>query len=268
MKNSGTITAIIETPKGSGYKYNYDFVSGYFKLSKVMPAGLVFPFDFGYIPETIGEDGDPVDVLVISEWQTFMGCAVDCRIIGGIKASQQERDGERMRNDRIIAVPIVSVQYAAVKSMRDLPKGMIDELEKFFKNYNDQAGKSFIPLERLTPLQASSIVAAAADLAIKDSLVRMFIPLKDNQGAPFPEGYYQNLNKELQNQFGGVTIYIRSPVKGIWKQDDNTRYDDLLVYEVLTNMTHDDYWQGLKTKLEKLYAQEEILIQISKIRTV
>jgi len=106
-----------------------------------MPVGMVFPFDFGYIPGTIGGDGDPLDVVVISELDTFTGCAMDCRVI--VKASQKERDGKQMRNDRFLMVPLVSVQYAGANSLNDLPKGMLNQVESFFRKYNAQAGKTF-----------------------------------------------------------------------------------------------------------------------------
>src|SRR5690606_37300903 len=114
MKNTDleTVLVVIETPRGKDHKYDYDPVSGYFQLKKVMPAGLVFPFDFGYIPGTKGGDSDPLDVLVISELQTITGCAMDCRIIGAFTAEQTERDGQKMRNDRFVAIPIVSQQYS------------------------------------------------------------------------------------------------------------------------------------------------------------
>lgn len=268
MESQINITAVIETPKGSGHKYNFDPASGYFKLSKVMPAGMVFPFDFGYIPGTTGEDGDPIDVLIISELQTFTGCVADCKIIGGIKASQQERDGERMRNDRIIAIPIVSVQYSSVKKLSELPDSVMDQLENFFKNYNEQAGKVFNPLQRLSPGQAQAIVKSAHDLAVKDNLVQLFIPLKNKAGNPFPKQLFQKLNEELKRQYGGLTIYSRSPAVGIWEQDEETICDELIVYEVLTDMNHESYWKELKAKLEKSFDQDEILIYRSKIRKV
>ena len=62
-----TLTAIVETPKGSAQKYDYDPKNKWFKLKKIMPAGMVFPFDFGFIPDTKGEDGDPLDIIIISE---------------------------------------------------------------------------------------------------------------------------------------------------------------------------------------------------------
>ncbi len=232
-----------------------------------MPAGVVFPFDFGYIPGTIGEDGDPVDVLVISEVPTFSGCAVECRIIGGIAAEQKERDGSRMRNDRIIVVPQISVQYEAVGKLTDLPKELLSQLESFFMNYNEQAGKTFEPLKRLSSDQATEAVIKACTEAEKDTLVQLFIPLYDNEGKRFPKRLYNKLNSDLKERFGGLTVYSRSPAKGFWKEEgDATKQDELLVYEVLTSLLISDYWKPLKAKLEKQFNQEEIQILMSKVR--
>jgi len=143
------INAIIESPKGSGHKYDYEPEMRCFKLKKILPAGLVFPFDFGFIPNTKGEDGDPLDVIVISEIQSFPGCCMDCRIIGAIKAEQTERNGDKMRNDRYLAIPDVSQLFKEIKDVNGLPEDIITQIENFFKNYNDQAGKRFEVLERL-----------------------------------------------------------------------------------------------------------------------
>ncbi len=83
-----TVTAVIETPKGNAEKYNYDPKTKFFKLKKILPTGMVFPYDFGFIPGTEGEDGDPLDIIVISEFESFPGCMVECRIIGAIIAEQ------------------------------------------------------------------------------------------------------------------------------------------------------------------------------------
>ncbi|MDB5133050.1 MAG: hypothetical protein JWR02_2799 [Mucilaginibacter sp.] len=153
-----TITAIVECPKGSGYKYDYEPKLKRFKVSKILPAGLVFPFDFGFIPGTKGEDGDPLDIIVISEMASFPGCAIDCRVIGAIKAEQTERDGKAMRNDRFLAIPDVSQQFIAINEADELPEGIMKQVESFFKNYNRQAGKKFKVLERLNSMQAARII--------------------------------------------------------------------------------------------------------------
>jgi inorganic pyrophosphatase len=153
-----TVIAIIESPKGSGYKYDYEPKIKRFKLKKILPAGLVFPFDFGFIPDTKGEDGDPLDIIVISELASFPGCAMDCRIIGAIKAEQTEKNGETLRNDRFLGVPEVSHLFTDINDLKQLPEGIMMQVENFFKNYNQQAGKKFNVLERLNANQAAKII--------------------------------------------------------------------------------------------------------------
>src|SRR5437899_12626259 len=85
---------IIETPRGSRNKYKMDERTGRMKLSKVMPEGMVFPYDFGFFPESRGEDGDPLDVLILTDEPTFPGCQIDCRIVGAILAKQRNEDQE------------------------------------------------------------------------------------------------------------------------------------------------------------------------------
>lgn len=152
-----TITAIVETPKGSAQKYDYEPAIKLFKLKKTMPAGMVFPFDFGFIPDTIGEDGDPLDIVIISEFKSFPGCIMDCRVIGAITAKQTEK-GKTVRNDRFIAIPEVSVLFAGIKTLGDLPADIIEQLEKFFMNYNELAEKKFKPLKRLDAKKALKLI--------------------------------------------------------------------------------------------------------------
>jgi inorganic pyrophosphatase len=152
------ITAIVESPKGTGHKYSYKPDKKWYKLVKVLPAGMVFPFDFGFIPGTKGEDGDPLDVIIISEIPTFTGCCMDCRVIGGIKANQTERDGETVRNDRFLVVPEVSHLFKDITSWVQLPNTIMKEIECFFQNYNDQAGKEFEVLDRLSPEDAYQLI--------------------------------------------------------------------------------------------------------------
>jgi inorganic pyrophosphatase len=152
-----TITAIIETPKGSSEKYNYDPETKFFKLKKILPSGMVFPFDFGFIPDTKGQDGDPLDVIVLSEFHSFPGCVVECRIIGAITAEQSEKK-KKIRNDRFLAIPEQGKIFKKVNSIEDLPRQIMDELEQFFKNYNEIEGKIFQPLERLNAKEAAKLL--------------------------------------------------------------------------------------------------------------
>lgn len=144
IKN-GNIDVVIETPKGCRNKYNYDEKLKAFKLKKILPAGAVFPFDFGFIPDTKGEDGDPLDVLVIMDEPAYPGCIVECRIIGALKAKQTEKNQKTEENDRLIAVSIVSNGYSDVKELDDINKNTLSEIEHFFISYNEQEGKKFEP---------------------------------------------------------------------------------------------------------------------------
>jgi inorganic pyrophosphatase len=95
---------VIETPKGSRNKYNYDPDCDCLQLSTVLPEGMVFPHDFGFIPSTLGDDGDPLDILILMEASVVPGCVVRTRVIGGIEARQKEKGERWTKNDRLIAV--------------------------------------------------------------------------------------------------------------------------------------------------------------------
>ncbi len=152
-----TITAIVETPKGSAQKYDYDPENKWFKLKKVMPAGMVFPFDFGFIPNTKGEDGDPLDIIIISELKSFPGCVMDCRIIGAITANQTEV-GKTVRNDRFIGIPEASQMFADIQEIKELPADIINQTQTFFINYNEIEGKKFKPLKKINATQALKLI--------------------------------------------------------------------------------------------------------------
>lgn len=122
-----------------------------------MPAAMVFPFDFGFIAETKGEDGDPLDVVIISEIKSFPGCVMDCRIIGALTAKQTE-NGKTVRNDRYIGIPEVSQMFAETKSINDLPDTILEQIEHFFMNYNELANKKFKPLKRIDVKQAYKLL--------------------------------------------------------------------------------------------------------------
>ncbi len=151
------VPVIIETPKGSAEKYDYDKDHHCFKLNKIMPSGMVFPYDFGFIPGTKGEDGDPLDVIIISEFKSFPGCMMDCRIIGAILAKQTSKK-ENGRNDRYLAIPALSSIFAEIRTVDDLPRNKLDELQQFFVNYNQLAGKKFRPIRIINPKQALKLI--------------------------------------------------------------------------------------------------------------
>lgn len=132
---------IIETPKGSRQKYAFDKESRLFRLKKVLAPGLVFPFDFGFIPGTKGEDGDPYDIMVLSEYQGFPGCIMDVRIVGCLQANQTVGD-KTYPNDRYIGILEQSSDYERITSLEELPDQLIDSIKLFFSTYLQAEGKS------------------------------------------------------------------------------------------------------------------------------
>lgn len=152
-KKAKTINVVIETPKGKRNKFHYDEALGVFRLKKVLPAGSAFPYDFGFVPDSEAEDGDPVDVLVLMDESAYPGCVIEARLIGVLEAEQTE-DGDTTRNDRFVAVACESHDHANIQSLRDLSSELLDELEHFFKSYNEMAGKEFTILASRGPKRA------------------------------------------------------------------------------------------------------------------
>ena len=140
------VNVIIETPRGCQNKYDFDPDLGVFILNKTLPMGTVFPFDFGFIPQTLGEDGDPLDVLVIIDEPVYPGCMIHTRLLGVLEAKQDNEKGKKIRNDRLVAVSDCSVLYENIKNIDDLNKSMVKEIENFFVDYNKHEGKKFEPL--------------------------------------------------------------------------------------------------------------------------
>jgi inorganic pyrophosphatase len=134
--------AIIETPKGSRNKFDYDADSGLFMLGGLLPEGMMFPFDFGFVPSTLGEDGDPLDIMVLMDAPAHVGCLIDVRIIGIISAEQTE-DGKSETNDRLLGVTVHSYDHEDLESINDVSKTLLDQIEEFFVSYNKQRGKKF-----------------------------------------------------------------------------------------------------------------------------
>lgn len=125
----GTIHVVIETPKGSPNKYAYSDAFGAFQFKMVLPDGMSFPYDFGMVPSTKGDDGDPLDILILLDAPAFPGCVLEARLVGVIEADQRERDGTWERNDRLIGVALKARTHAHIRGLSDLRPGMLDEVD-------------------------------------------------------------------------------------------------------------------------------------------
>ena len=150
--------AIIETPKNRRNKFDYDPESDLFKLGGLLPEGMAFPFDFGFIPSTLSADGDPLDVMVLMDEPAHVGCLVDVRIIGVIEAQQTE-DGKTETNDRLLAVAVHSYSHEDVSSIKEINSSMLEQIEQFFVSYNKLRGKEFKLKNQGGPKRAMAIVS-------------------------------------------------------------------------------------------------------------
>lgn len=129
--DDGDVHVVVETPRGSRAKFDYDTKLKTFTLSKSLLTGLTYPHDWGFVPSTRADDGDPIDVMVVHDAATFPGVVLTCRVIGILQIEQKSK-GKAERNDRLFAVPRRSHSEQGLHDVRDLSKPIQQELEKFF----------------------------------------------------------------------------------------------------------------------------------------
>ncbi len=155
---TGELTAVVETPKGSRNKYDYDGSCAAFRLGGVLPEGMSFPYDFGFVPSTLGDDGDPLDVLILLDTAVVVGCVLTVRPVGVIEAEQRERNGTWLRNNRLVAVATHARTHEHVHALTDLRPRLLDEVGAFFAHYNQLSGKEFKPTGHGGPDRARELV--------------------------------------------------------------------------------------------------------------
>jgi inorganic pyrophosphatase len=135
----GLVNAIIETPRDTRLKFAFEHEFGIFKLKQVLADGLQWPYDYGFIPQTLAGDGDPLDVLVLTDIPTFTGCLVACRILGLVRL---EKDGEE--NDRVLAAPEkqrgVAQASDGFEDVDDIPKETLESISRFLIEYSEEQG--------------------------------------------------------------------------------------------------------------------------------
>jgi inorganic pyrophosphatase len=151
------LRVVIETPRGSRNKFAFNPDEHFFELKKVLPAGMAFPYDFGFVPSTEADDGDPIDVLVLMDEPAFAGCVLKCRVIGVIEGEQFDKKSKE-RNDRIVAIEKDAHSWADIKTIGDLGKEFTQELEEFFVNYHKLSGEQYRVLGVRGPDHARKLV--------------------------------------------------------------------------------------------------------------
>jgi inorganic pyrophosphatase len=135
-KSLETVEVVVEIPRGSRNKYEFDHPSGTIPLDRVLYSSVHYPTDYGFIPGTIAADGDPLDVLIIVEEPTFPGCRVRIRPIGVLRM----RD-EKGIDEKILAVPVADPRFSGTEDLGDLPEHWLREIENFFDIYKALEGK-------------------------------------------------------------------------------------------------------------------------------
>jgi len=154
------LDVVIETPAGSRNKFTYDEGVDAFRLHKILPVGFAFPFDFGFVPDTLAADGDPIDVLIVADEPTFTGCVMSVRLLGVLVAEQTEKD-ETIRNYRLLATPESAKIPARARTLRDLPRRMLEQIEHFFIAYNRYENREFKIVKRAGAAAAVKLVVEA-----------------------------------------------------------------------------------------------------------
>ena len=130
---NGAFHVVVESPRGSRVKIKYEPELRAFTFSRPLPAGLQYPYDWGFIPGTLAPDGDPLDAMVFSDVSTFPGVVIECRALGVIHLDQNRKKARgRERNDRLIVIPTKMPRFEAFRKPTDLPVRWRQELEEFF----------------------------------------------------------------------------------------------------------------------------------------
>ena len=166
--DSNLVNIVVETTKGMRTKLKYAEKEGVFRAEKALPFGLVFPFDFGFVPSTRGGDGDPLDALVLSEAGIPFGCVVLGKLVGVLECEQTEK-GETERNDRLVAVPMDAKSHDPMLPSIPLDQRLTAAITEFFVKYNELQGKKFRSLGMHGPERALEIVRNGVKSARRNS---------------------------------------------------------------------------------------------------
>jgi inorganic pyrophosphatase len=161
LEVDSAFNVVVETPRGSRTKFAYDRETGLFRAKKLLAMGFAFPFPFGFFPSTTAQDGDPLDVLLVTDAELPMSTLVRCRLLGGI-AMEELNEGSSRRNDRLLAVPLLLHQDRPPYALSDIPSAELKDIEDFLVAYQAADGKEAKVVGRLNKTEAESVVRKAA----------------------------------------------------------------------------------------------------------
>ena len=153
--------AVIEAARDTRNKFKFDATNQLFVHNGVLQAGASYPFDFGFIPGTRADDGDPLDILVLMDEPAFVGAVIPFHLIGAIEAEQRERGEGAVRNDRLLGVACKSETYREINEIDQLPSALLDQVEQFWVSKNEIKGRRFKVLGRANARTAATLIKAA-----------------------------------------------------------------------------------------------------------
>ncbi|PAF45877.1 inorganic diphosphatase [Helicobacter sp. 11S02629-2] len=154
-KDINHINAVIEIPYGSNIKYELDKETGAIVVDRVMFSAMFYPANYGFIPQTLADDGDPLDILVLNEYPLIPGSVIACRVIGMLIM-----EDEKGMDEKLLAVPVskVDARYENIKSMSDLPKITLDRIKNFFETYKMLEPNKWVKVKDFVDAKQADIV--------------------------------------------------------------------------------------------------------------
>ncbi|WP_257937641.1 inorganic diphosphatase [Campylobacter lari] len=147
------LNAVIEIPYGSNIKYELDKESGAIMVDRVMYSAMFYPANYGFIPNTLADDGDPIDVLVLNEYPIQAGAVIPCRLIGVLLM-----EDESGMDEKLLAVPVSKIdpRYDSIKSLDDLPKASLDKIKNFFETYKMLEPNKWVKVKEFAGIEKAS----------------------------------------------------------------------------------------------------------------
>ncbi len=139
MAGHDTVSIMVEIPKGSRNKYEYDPKSGHMKFDRMLFSSVHYPCDYGFITDTKAKDGDPLDALILVEEPTFPGCMIEAKPIGVFMMSD-----EKGPDEKILCVPVSDPMWNHIKDIKQVPPHLLREIKHFFTIYKDLEGKKTV----------------------------------------------------------------------------------------------------------------------------
>jgi len=164
MKNDSNVVAFVEIPRGSRNKYEYDAELGRVVLDRHLFTSMSYPADYGFIVDTLGEDGDPLDALILVSEPTFPGCAIRVRPVGVFHMTD-----EKGPDEKVICVPLKDPAWSRVYDIHDLAPEYREEIEHFFEQYGHLERKKVTTRGFSNKAEALMFIEAARSRALKSA---------------------------------------------------------------------------------------------------